>query len=83
VILESFLFGLAQLTEVPQLERLIMPQLFKTAAKQVLAAVAPDERWVLDLREKLQAGFDSNLPPLAAYLRGFDPQVERLKIDVA
>ena len=34
-IVETFLFGLSVLTEVPQLERLIMPQLFKTAAKQV------------------------------------------------
>ena len=33
-VMESFAFGLQQLSEIPQLERLIMPQLFKTASKQ-------------------------------------------------
>jgi dynein heavy chain len=83
-VVEAYSFGLQQLTDIPQLERLIMPQLFRTSmGKQVLASPLPDEGWLVERKGKLEAGYTANLGPLADYLGLFDAQLDRLKIDVA
>jgi dynein heavy chain len=61
-----------------------MPQLFRTSTgKQVLASVLPDEKFVVDLKESLQTAYKGNLPSLAQFLKLFDAQLPRLKIDQA
>jgi dynein heavy chain len=84
VVLETFSQNLALLMDIPQLEKQIMPQLFRTSTgKQVLASVLPDEKFVVDLKESLQTAYKGNLPSLAQFLKLFDAQLPRLKIDQA
>eukprot|EP00928_Gymnodinium_smaydae_P009061 TRINITY_DN13347_c0_g3_i1.p1 TRINITY_DN13347_c0_g3~~TRINITY_DN13347_c0_g3_i1.p1 ORF type:complete len:4331 (+),score=1052.12 TRINITY_DN13347_c0_g3_i1:55-13047(+) len=76
--------GLQGLSDVPQLDASIVPQLFRTVVyKQVLATVEVSEPWVLARRAALEDALRRALPGLQEYLALFEPLTELLRLDPA
>jgi dynein heavy chain len=82
VIEEVLELGLASLNDVSQLEKSIVPQLFRTVVyKQVLSCVGTDEDWVKDHLTNLVSYLAKSLPCLDEYLKLFEPHKSLLALD--
>jgi dynein heavy chain len=76
--------GLLGVSDVPQLDASIVPQLFKTIVhKQVLTTLDGNDSWVKSRRLQLTEIVKSSLAPLDDFLKLFDKYKELLVLDPA
>lgn len=76
--------GLQSLADVPQLDALVVPQLFRTVVhKQVLSTVEVTEPWVVQRKDQLVAKLEKTLPALVEFLNLFEPYQSLLRLDPA
>eukprot|EP00929_Paragymnodinium_shiwhaense_P038459 TRINITY_DN20312_c0_g2_i1.p1 TRINITY_DN20312_c0_g2~~TRINITY_DN20312_c0_g2_i1.p1 ORF type:complete len:4570 (-),score=1248.97 TRINITY_DN20312_c0_g2_i1:75-13784(-) len=68
--LEAFDIGLASLSEVQTIERLVLPQMAKSqVSTPLLTGVDAKEPWIVEARKQVGAKIKSTLPPLDQFLR--------------
>ncbi|CAJ1398655.1 unnamed protein product [Effrenium voratum] len=71
-----------QSLDVPQLDALVVPQLFRTVVhKQVLSTVEMTEPWVVQRQELLVEKLGRTLPSLTEFIQLFEPYQTLLRLD--
>ena len=76
--------GLLSLSDVPQVEASIVPQLFRTAAtKKTVNTLDPHNDWVSAQRGQLQVALQKAVPCLDEYLALFKSHLPLLELDPA
>ncbi|XXQ30104.1 AAA+ ATPase domain-containing protein [Plasmodiophora brassicae] len=74
--------GLSMLHDIPQLEPLVMENLFRSSHKGKLASIQRQTPWVQDFANRITACVNKALQPLKAYVATYDQHQEFLALNV-